>query len=195
MERESVEGKAAAQGDLHHLARVKVDEGDAQRSSQIAVAQPVEDELVELGADLVGEAAREVEDGLAGFQGSRASANFLADSVASAQRSVDLSLIQYREGATDYQRVLDSQQSLLAQQDQYTSAKGGIVQNLVSVYRALGGGWQIRAGQEFLPEERLQRMRERTDWGELLPGEQLPDELPEAPPTGNAQPLLNPPVW
>jgi outer membrane protein TolC len=63
-----------------------------------------------------------VEDGLAGFQGSRASTNFLADSVASAQRSVDLSLIQYREGATDCQRVLDSQQSLLAQQDQYTSA-------------------------------------------------------------------------
>jgi NodT family efflux transporter outer membrane factor (OMF) lipoprotein len=141
------------------------------------------------------EAAREVEDGLAGFQGSRASANFLADSVASAQRSVDLSLIQYREGATDFQRVLDSQQSLLAQQDQYTSAKGSIVRNLVSVYRALGGGWQIRAGNDFVSEERQERMRERTDWGKLLPAETLPDELPEPPPTGSEQPLFNSPDW
>jgi outer membrane protein TolC len=141
------------------------------------------------------EAAREVEDGLAGFQGSRASANFLADSVASAQRSVDLSLIQYREGATDYQRVLDTQQSLLAQQDQYTSAKGSIVRNLVSVYRALGGGWQIRAGNDFVSEDRQERMRERTDWGKLLPAGTLPDELPEPPPTGSEQPLFNSPDW
>ena len=141
------------------------------------------------------EAAREVEDGLAGFQGARASTAFLADSVDSAQRSVDLSLIQYREGATDYQRVLDSQQSLLAQQDQYTSARGSIVQNLVAVYRALGGGWQIRAGRDFVPGERQQRMRERTDWGNLMPADTLPDELPEPPPSGKAQPLFNRPDW
>ncbi len=141
------------------------------------------------------EAAREVEDGLAGFQGARASTAFLADSVDSAQRSVDLSLIQYREGETDYQRVLDSQQSLLVQQDQYTSARGSIVQNLVAVYRALGGGWQIRAGRDFVPGERQQRMRERTDWGNLMPADTLPDELPEPPPSGKAQPLFNRPDW
>jgi NodT family efflux transporter outer membrane factor (OMF) lipoprotein len=141
------------------------------------------------------EAAREVEDGLAGFLGARASAEYLADSVTSARRSVQLSLIQYREGATDFQRVLDSQQSLLAQQDQYTSVKGSIVQNLVAVYRALGGGWQIRAGRDFIPEERQERMRERTDWGKLLPAAKLPDELPEPPPTGREQPLFNSPDW
>jgi NodT family efflux transporter outer membrane factor (OMF) lipoprotein len=139
------------------------------------------------------EAAREVEDGLAGFLGTRARAEYLADSVTSARRSVQLSLIQYREGATDFQRVLDSQQSLLAQQDQYTSAKGSIVQNLVAVCRALGGGWQIRAGRDFIPEERQERMRERTDWGSLIPADKLPEELPEPPPTGGAQPLFNRP--
>jgi NodT family efflux transporter outer membrane factor (OMF) lipoprotein len=141
------------------------------------------------------EAAREVEDGLAGFLGARASAGYLTDSVTSARRSVQLSLIQYREGTTDFQRVLDSQQSLLAQQDQYTSAKGSVVQNLVSVYRALGGGWQIRAGNDFVSEDRQERMRERTDWGKLLPAETLPDELPEPPPTGREQPLFNGPDW
>jgi len=141
------------------------------------------------------EAAREVEDGLAGFLGAKSSAGYLADSVTSAQRSVDLSLIQYREGATDFQRVLDSQQSLLAQQDQYTSAKGAIVLNLVNTYKALGGGWQIRSGKDFVPEARQQRMQERTDWGGLVPAEALPADLPEAPPTGGDQPWLNKPDW
>ena len=141
------------------------------------------------------EAAREVEDGLAGFLGAKSSAGYLGDSVKSAQRAVDLSLIQYLEGATGYQRVLDSQQSLLAQQNQYTASKGDIVRNLVTAYKALGGGWQIRAGNDFVPEARQQRMQERTDWGDLVPVETLPADLPEAPPTGSAQPLFNKPDW
>ena len=138
------------------------------------------------------EAAREVEDGLAGFIGAKSAAGYLGDSVKSAQHAVDLSMIQYREGATDFQRVLDSQQSLLAQQDQYTAAKGNIVLNLVSTYKALGGGWQIREGKEYVLEARQQKMRERTDWGGLLPGEPLPEDLPAAP---GKQPLFNKPDW
>jgi hypothetical protein len=65
----------------------------------------------------------------------------------------------------------------------------------VSVYRALGGGWQIRAGNDFVSEDRQERMRERTDWGKLLPAETLPEELPEPPPTGREQPLFNGPDW
>ncbi len=141
------------------------------------------------------EAAREVEDGLAGFIGAKSAASYLGDSVKSAQHAVDLSMIQYREGATDFQRVLDSQQSLLAQQDQYTSAKGNIVLNLVATYKALGGGWQIRSGNDFVPEARQQRMRDRTDWGELLPGESFPGNLPEVPPSADEQPLFNKPDW
>ena len=141
------------------------------------------------------QAAREVEDGIAGFRGALGTAEHLRDSVKSARRSLDISLIQYREGSIDFQRVLDSQRSLLLQQDEYTSAVGNTAQNLVSVYRALGGGWQIRAGQDFVPAQRQQQMRERTDWGDLLPATTIPEGLPEAPPTGEAQPLFNPPAW
>ena len=42
---------------------------------------------------------------------------FEQNAVTSAQRSVELALVQYREGATDYQRVLDAQRSLLQQQN------------------------------------------------------------------------------
>jgi hypothetical protein len=65
----------------------------------------------------------------------------------------------------------------------------------VATYKALGGGWQIRDGQGFVPEARLKQMQERTDWGELIPGETLPDSLPERPATGMAQPLFDKPDW
>jgi hypothetical protein len=38
-------------------------------------------------------------------------------------------------------------------------------------------------------------MRERTDWGKLMPGEPRPEDLPVPPATGSGQPLLNPPAW
>jgi len=153
------------------------------------------EELVVNYQNTVLEAAREVEDSLAGFLGAKAAAGYLDESIKSAQRAVELSLIQYREGAVDYQRVLDSQQTLLEQQDQYTNAQGNVVLNLVATYKALGGGWQIRAGQGFVPEARLKRMQERTDWGALIPEEAAPESLPEPPATGMAQPLFNKPDW
>jgi hypothetical protein len=39
---------------------------------------------------------------------------------------------------------------------------------LVSVYRALGGGWEIREGQRFLPSDVTHVMGNRTNWGGLL---------------------------
>jgi len=42
---------------------------------------------------------------------------FSEGSVKAAQRSVEISLVQYKEGAVDYQRVLDAQRSLLQEQN------------------------------------------------------------------------------
>ncbi|UCG13568.1 MAG: hypothetical protein JSU72_03565 [Deltaproteobacteria bacterium] len=36
--------------------------------------------------------------------------------------------------------------------------------NLIAMYRALGGGSQIREDKDFVPEAIQQTMRERTDW-------------------------------
>ena len=140
------------------------------------------------------EAAREVEDGLAGYVGGRAQTERLAESVKAAQRAVDLALLQYREGAVDYQRVLDTQKNLLQVQDAYSTGRGEVVGALIGVYKALGGGWQIRAGKPFVSDQRQKAMRERTDWGQLL-DTGVPGELPAPPPTGGKQPLLNAPDW
>jgi NodT family efflux transporter outer membrane factor (OMF) lipoprotein len=114
------------------------------------------------------QAGQEVEDAMVGFVQTQRQAEFLELGVKAAQRSVDLSLVQYSDGAIDYTTVLDTQRSLVGQQDQYTATRGAIVQNLVGIYRALGGGWQIREGNDFVSEKTQEEMRERTDWGGLL---------------------------
>jgi NodT family efflux transporter outer membrane factor (OMF) lipoprotein len=124
------------------------------------------------------EALREVEDALVGFLRAKEQVVFLEESVEAAQRSVDLALLQYRDGVADFQRVLDTQQSLVSQQDLLTSSRGEISTSLIDMYRALGGGWEIRVGEDFVPAETKEIMKERTNWGELL--ESGAEEIPES---------------
>jgi len=128
--------------------------------------------------NVVLQAAQEVEDSTVGFVRAQEQARFLNESVTAALRSVDLAVIQYRDGAADYTRVLDTQRSLALQQDQSAVARGGIASNLIDMYRALGGGWQIRAGRDFVPDATKEVMSERTNWGELLTPEDAKTLIP-----------------
>ncbi len=85
---------------------------------------------------------REVEDALVGFLQAQKQAARLDDSVREAERSVELVLIQFRGGVTDFNRVFNTQAVLVSQQDQLAAARGRIALNLIQVYKALGGGWQ-----------------------------------------------------
>jgi hypothetical protein len=40
------------------------------------------------------------------------------------------------------------------------------------MYKALGGGWQIREGQDFVKDKTKEVMEERTNWGDLLSTEE-----------------------
>ena len=118
--------------------------------------------------DTVLRAHQEVEDSLVGFLRKQEEAGFLLDSVKASQRSVDLSMLQYKEGLVDYQRVLDTQRFLTDQQDAWTATRGDVILNLVSMYKALGGGWQIREGKDFVSKDNIEEMEKRTDWGDLI---------------------------
>ena len=113
-------------------------------------------------------AQQEVEDSLVGFLKSQERARFLSDSVTAAMRSLELAVLQYREGITDFTTVLTAQQALLSEQDSLATTLGDISGNLVGVYRALGGGWEIREGQDFVPASIRETMANRTNWGRLL---------------------------
>ena len=86
--------------------------------------------------------AREAEDAMASLASTRTKHDILAESVTVAQRSAELAFLRYQEGFADYQRVLDAQQALFAQQQRYAANRGEVVRSVIKLYRSLGGGWQ-----------------------------------------------------
>lgn len=130
-------------------------------------------------------AAQEVEDALVGFLNARESMASQQKAVASAQRAAEIALAMYREGASDYQRVIDAQRSLLGEQNSLAETSSSVTTNLIALYKAMGGGWESRQGQPFIPAETETEMRQRTDWGDLLSQprhqENTPNPSPEKP--------------
>jgi NodT family efflux transporter outer membrane factor (OMF) lipoprotein len=86
-------------------------------------------------------AGREVEDALVAFLQYQLQAKSLEESVKAAEDSVELVQAQYRGGLVDFNRVFTTQSQLVTQQDELATARGNIALSLISVYRALGGGW------------------------------------------------------
>lgn len=113
-------------------------------------------------------AAREVEDALESFVQARQRVKHLTTSVNAARRAVELAQTQYRDGIISYTLVLDAQQFMLLNEDQLTEARGEVASSVIAAYKALGGGWQIREGRDFIPDTVKSTMSERTNWGELL---------------------------
>jgi NodT family efflux transporter outer membrane factor (OMF) lipoprotein len=89
-------------------------------------------------------AAQEVENGLVTFLEAQDQVKFLRESVRAAEKAVTVALAQYRGGTVDFNRVALVEQNLVTQQNLLAQAQGSIALGLIQVYRALGGGWQIR---------------------------------------------------
>src|SRR6266478_4057253 len=128
-------------------------------------------------------AQKEVEDGLASFLQGREQVEFLRKSVAAADAALGLAILQWNLGTRDFTTVLTAEQNLYTAQNNLAMAEGGVSTGLASVYRALGGGWQIRADNEFVPAATAEEMRRRTDWGDLLPPPGTPQPSVPALPT------------
>jgi NodT family efflux transporter outer membrane factor (OMF) lipoprotein len=117
-------------------------------------------------------AYQETEDAMIGFVQAQAESGFREQSATAAQRATELANIQYREGAADFQRVIDSERSLVSQQNLWTSARGSIALNLIALYKALGGGWDLRDAAtgptDYVNNATRETMTQRTNWGDIL---------------------------
>ncbi len=104
----------------------------AQVNREIAVAQYEK---------AIQSAFREVQDALAGRAtlGEQARAQ-LAQANAEQVR-FRLADLRYKNGASSYLDVLDAQRSLFASQQAVVQVQAAQVQNLVTLYKVLGGGW------------------------------------------------------
>lgn len=66
------------------------------------------------------------------------------ESAKQAREAERVAQVKYREGEIDFNRLFTVQQLLLNQQELLAIARGNAAQSLVDLYRALGGGWEIR---------------------------------------------------
>lgn len=165
-----------------------------QITNNVRVQDAQFQQLVSNYQNTVLQAYQEVENAMVGFLYSEQEAATLEKSVKAAERSVELALIQYRDGVADYTRVLNTQAILVRVQDQMTAARGNVATNLIGMYTALGGGWQVREGKPVVPESTMRAMSERTDWGSLLP-EDVPTEPLDPPKPAGQQSVFQSPTW
>ena len=89
------------------------------------------------------QAAEEVDNSLAGYLREQERYAYLTQTVASYREAVRLANLRYQSGTTDFQRVIDSQRSLLTYQNQLVQTEANVVNNVITLYRAMGGGWQM----------------------------------------------------
>jgi outer membrane protein TolC len=87
------------------------------------------------------EALRDTENSLVAYAAEQRRLQALDRSVDAAAASADLVRTLYRSGLTRFENVLITERTLFNQQDLQAVSKGEVIQNAISVYRAVGGGW------------------------------------------------------
>jgi outer membrane protein TolC len=142
------------------------------------------------------QAQADVEDSLAAFLQGRQQVALLRRSVDAANNALRIALDQYLLGTRDFTTVLTAEQNLYQAQSSLAVASGNLSTSLASLYRALGGGWQIRAGSDFVNDATREEMRKRTNWGSLLPPPDRPmPTTPGLPGPEDRGPDVRPPEW
>ena len=116
------------------------DAGNRKNAQELALEQ--KKELVQVYRGTVINALSEVEKSLGLIHSSEERYRLKNIEVEQARYAFDLSKIRYREGAEDLMTVIDTQRSLSNAQNQLGQIKLDRLQATVSLYKALGGGWQ-----------------------------------------------------
>jgi len=141
-------------------------------------------------------AQKEVEDGLATFLDSQTQVAHLRESVVAANAALRVALTEFNLGTRDFTTVLTAEQNLYSAQNALAVASGNVSSGLTEVFRALGGGWQIRDGNEFVPPAVRDEMRARTNWGDVLPPAGQPQPpTPGLPSSQDIGPRVRAPEW
>ncbi len=107
---------------------------------RMARAQAIEATLNYRGTVL--NALREVEDDLVAYRTDRAERDKLAQVVKSGEESLFLATDQYKHGLGDFLHVLDAQRTVVSARQQLVQADLTLDDDVVALYRALGGGWE-----------------------------------------------------
>jgi NodT family efflux transporter outer membrane factor (OMF) lipoprotein len=84
----------------------------------------------------------QVDTALVNYDQEHATLDQLAIDTKQSQIALSLAEDQYKQGLADYLTVLDAQQSFLSAQQSQAGAVEAVANDLVTLYQALGGGWE-----------------------------------------------------
>jgi outer membrane protein TolC len=88
-------------------------------------------------------ALQDVENALIAFSKEQRHRKILNEAVVANQKAVDLSLQLYTEGQVNFLNVVTAQLSLYNSQNMLVQSESSIVTDLIALYKALGGGWEV----------------------------------------------------
>jgi NodT family efflux transporter outer membrane factor (OMF) lipoprotein len=89
------------------------------------------------------QAWHDVDNALTAYQAEQTRRDELVGAVAENRRALGLAQSRYQQGVADFLTVLVAQTNLLAAEQQLASSTTTVSSNLVALYKALGGGWEI----------------------------------------------------
>jgi outer membrane protein, multidrug efflux system len=90
-------------------------------------------------------ALQDVENALVAYAKEQARRQSLTDAVTANRRAVDLANRLYTQGLTNFLNVLDAERSLYTTEDALVQSQRNISLDLLALYKALGGGWELTA--------------------------------------------------
>jgi NodT family efflux transporter outer membrane factor (OMF) lipoprotein len=90
-------------------------------------------------------ALADVENGLVSFANEQLRGAALRESAVSSEKALALATERYTIGVEGFLNVLVAQLSVLSLQDQLVQSQSMVLTDLVSLYKALGGGWETDA--------------------------------------------------
>jgi multidrug efflux system outer membrane protein len=117
------------------------DAGQIRANIEVRSAIQEEALLAYRGTILV--ALQDVETALVAYTAEQQRRTSLLTAVAANRRAVELSTLLYTAGEIEFINVLAAQQSLLSSQTALTQSDRNMAANVVAIYKALGGGWEI----------------------------------------------------
>jgi NodT family efflux transporter outer membrane factor (OMF) lipoprotein len=126
------------------------------RRAQVAQARAEFDASAANYRGIVVSAFQQVEDNLATLNHYHDAAVNEGAAVDAAQRTLDLSMTLYKQGATDYLTVVTSQTAVLQTQLEALNLDTLLLRASVDLIRALGGGWQSPATTELAMHRTLE---------------------------------------
>ncbi len=95
---------------------------------------------------IVMDAIKEVRDAIIAYGEEQKRYRILERGAAEARSALNIADERFRSGLVDFLDVLDAQRALLTFEETQVSSRGAITQDLIKLYKALGGGWTSPAG-------------------------------------------------